>query len=66
MENLHFYYGPVVIEDASANIRFLYEIPLNICQILFYDSLILLLGMVGLSLTAAKKYGEDGSFGETK
>lgn len=66
VENLHFYYGPVVIEDASANIRFLYEIPLNICQILFYDSLILLLGMVGLSLTAAKKCGEDGNFGETK
>lgn len=46
VENLHFYYGPVVIEDASANIRFIYEIPLNLSQILFYDSVILLLGAV--------------------
>lgn len=44
VENLHFYYGPVVIEDASANIRYIYEIPLNLSQILFYDSAILLLG----------------------
>ena len=44
-ENLHFYYGPNVIEDASANIRYIYKIPLTVSQILFYDSLILLLGV---------------------
>lgn len=49
-ENLHFYYGPVVIEDASANIRYTYRIPLNIPQILFYDSLILLAGVCVISL----------------
>lgn len=45
VENLHFYYGPNVIEDASANIRFIYRIPLKASQVLFYDSLILLLGV---------------------
>jgi len=46
VENVHFYYGPVVIDDASANIRYIYGIPLNVAQILFYDSFILLLGAV--------------------
>lgn len=46
VENLNFYYGPVVIEDASANIRYIYEIPLSKVQILFYDSFVLLIGVV--------------------
>lgn len=52
-ENLNFYYGPGVIEDASANIRYTYEIPLNPGQILFYDSLILLVGTVSMWLTGS-------------
>lgn len=52
-ENLNFYYGPGVIEDASANIRYTYEIPLNPGQILFYDSLILLVGTVIMWLTGS-------------
>lgn len=55
VENQHFYYGPVVIEDASANIRFIYEIPLNLSQILFYDSVILLLGVVMIRLGSCRK-----------
>lgn len=54
-ENLHFYYGPTVIDDASANIRFIYQKPLHPVQILFYDSLILLAGAVAVSLTGKKK-----------
>lgn len=52
-ENLNFYYGPIVIEDASANIRYTYEIPLNPGQILFYDSLILLAGAVLMWVTGS-------------
>lgn len=52
-ENLNFYYGPIVIEDASANIRYTYEIPLNPGQILFYDSLILLAGAVLMWMTGS-------------
>ena len=52
-ENLNFYYGPGVIEDASANIRYTYEIPLNPGQILFYDSLILLVGAVLMWVTGS-------------
>lgn len=52
-ENLNFYYGPGVIEDASANIRYTYEIPLNPGQILFYDSLILLAGVVLMWMTGS-------------
>lgn len=55
VENQHFYYGPVVIEDASANIRFIYEIPLKPHQILFYDSVILLLGVVIICIGKNKK-----------
>lgn len=54
-ENLHFYYGPTVIDDASANIRFTYQKPLHPVQILFYDSLILLAGAALISLTGKKK-----------
>ncbi len=59
-ENLHFYYGPNVIEDASANIRYIYRIPLTLSQILFYDSLILLLGVCILRLgkRAGRETGE--------
>lgn len=49
-ENLHFYYGPNVIEDASANIRYIYRIPLTFSQILFYDSVVLLIGTAILCL----------------
>ncbi len=45
-ENLHFYYGPEVIEDASANIRYIYKVPLTVSQIMFYDSFILLIGVL--------------------
>lgn len=62
-ENLHFYYGPAVIEDASANIRYIYEIPLNAGQILFYDSLILFLGAaVMYVLDSGKKSKETKRF----
>lgn len=53
-ENLHFYYGPNVIEDASANIRYIYRIPLTIPQILFYDSFLLLLGVTAICLGKRK------------
>lgn len=53
-ENLHFYYGPVVIEDASANIRYIYRIPLTLPQILFYDSFVLLLGVTTIFLGKKK------------
>lgn len=56
-ENLNFYYGPGVIEDASANIRYTYEIPLNPGQILFYDSLILLAGVVLMWMTGSFRNG---------
>ena len=59
VENLHFYYGPNVIADASANIRFLYRIPLTVSQILFYDSLILLAGV--WAITMLKKAGQQES-----
>jgi len=59
VENLHFYYGPVVIEDASANIRYIYKVPLNLVQILFYDSLILLLGAVVYSLAGRCVKGNE-------
>lgn len=67
-ENLHFYYGPVVIEDASANIRYIYKIPLNPVQILFYDSLILLLGVIAYSLLGKNGRGseERESFGKNR
>lgn len=55
-ENLNFYYGPSVIEDASANIRYIYEIPLNLGQILFYDSLILLVGVVLMWMTGSFRH----------
>lgn len=45
-ENIHFYYGPQFIENASANIRYTYEIPLKPHQILFYDSFVILVGVV--------------------
>lgn len=54
-ENLHFYYGPVVIEDASANIRYIYEIPLDLSQILFYDSVIFLLGAAVIRIGGSGK-----------
>lgn len=54
-ENLNFYYGPAVIADASANIRYTYYIPLNIGQILFYDSLILLAGVAAMYVLDIKK-----------
>ena len=60
-ENLHFYYGPVVIEDASANIRYIYRIPLNLVQILFYDSLIFLLGVIIYSLLGKSDRGSEES-----
>ncbi len=68
VENLHFYYGPVVIEDASANIRFTYEIPLNPAQILFYDSVILLLGSAALRFIRGgrKSMEEDETFVNTE
>lgn len=53
-ENLHFYYGPNVIEDASANIRYIYRIPLTVPQILFYDSFLLLLGVTAICLGKRK------------
>lgn len=56
-ENLHFYYGPNVIEDASANIRYIYQIPLTLPQILFYDSFVLLAGVTLLCL--GKKNGKQ-------
>lgn len=54
-ENLHFYYGPNVIEDASANIRYIYQIPLTLPQILLYDSFILLVGVTLLCLGKKKR-----------
>lgn len=54
VENLHFYYGPNVIEDASANIRYIYRIPLTFPQILFYDSFVLLLGVTVICLLKRK------------
>lgn len=59
LENQHFYYGPVVIEDASANIRYIYKIPLTIPQILFYDSLILLIGVVVADLIKHRHMGRE-------
>ena len=46
-----------MIADASANIRFLYRIPLTVSQILFYDSLILLAGV--WAITMLKKAGQQ-------
>lgn len=50
VENIHFYIGPEYIENASANIRYTYEIPLKLHQILFYYSFIILAGVTVVSL----------------
>lgn len=41
-ENIHFYIGPQYIENASANIRYTYGIPLSPSQVLFYYSVIIM------------------------
>lgn len=58
-ENLNFYYGPTVIEDASANIRYIYKIPLNLSQILFYDSFLLLLGVLAVNFMKKKNTNKE-------
>lgn len=58
-EHIHFYIGPEYIENASANIRYTYEIPLKLHQILFYDSFIILVG-VALTTVWKKRYMKSG------